>query len=172
MPTVLQALGLLIGAVLSLCVWRSYFSPLSDLPGPFVASFTRFWHMRRILKGDQNLELIRLHDRHGHHVRVAPDEVSISHPDALRKVLLTPLRKGDWYKIVHFPDSRFRNPSEHFQSAGSPQKHLSLRVPARCNRLRRRKYREWHSDVSNRRNMQSITNSRNRQWVSPIRPPR
>lgn len=68
--------------------------------------------MRRIIKGDQNLELSRLHDKHGHFVRIAPNEVSISHPDAIRKVLLAPLRKGDWYKIVHFPDRRFKNPSE------------------------------------------------------------
>lgn len=67
-------------------------------------------HERRILKGDQNLELIRLHEKRGHFVRIAPNEVSVSHPDALKKILLTPLRKGDWYKIVHFPDRRYRNP--------------------------------------------------------------
>lgn len=65
--------------------------------------------MNRILKGDQNLELIRLHDELGHFVRVAPNEVSVSHPDALRSVLLKPLRKGDWYKMMHFPDRRFKN---------------------------------------------------------------
>ncbi|ROW09024.1 hypothetical protein VMCG_02856 [Cytospora schulzeri] len=108
-PTVLQVTGLLVVAILSLLVRRRYFSPLSDIPGPFIASLTRLWHMNRILKGDQNLKLIRLHDEHGHFVRVAPDEVSVSHPDALRKILLTPLRKGDWYKIVHFPDRRFKN---------------------------------------------------------------
>ncbi|KUI71583.1 Pisatin demethylase [Cytospora mali] len=105
----LKATGLLFVAVLTLFMWPRYFSPLSDIPGPFVASFTRLWHMNRILKGDQNLELIRLHDEFGHFVRIAPNEVSVSHPDALRKILLTPLRKGDWYKIVHFPDRRFKN---------------------------------------------------------------
>lgn len=54
----------LVGLV-SLIVWRRYFSPISDVPGPFVASFTRLWHMQRILKGDQNLELIRLHEENG-----------------------------------------------------------------------------------------------------------
>lgn len=65
--------------------------------------------MQRILKGDQNLELIRLHDKHGkllcatedtdayqflgHFVRVSYDEVSVSHPDAIRKILLAPLHK-------------------------------------------------------------------------------
>lgn len=109
-PTSLLALAVI--AVFSICVWRRYFvSSLREIPGPFVASFTRLWHMHHIVKGDQNLELIRLHDQHGHFVRIAPDEVSTSHPDALKAVLLSPLPKGSWYKIVHFPDRRFRNPS-------------------------------------------------------------
>lgn len=62
----LQATGLAVLAVLTLCVWRRYFAPLRDVPGPFFASVIRLWHMRRIVKEDQNLELIRLHDRHGH----------------------------------------------------------------------------------------------------------
>ena len=52
-------------ALSSLLLWRRYFAPISDIPGPFAASFTRLWHMHRILKGDQNLELIRLHAKHG-----------------------------------------------------------------------------------------------------------
>lgn len=51
--------------LLTLLLWRRYLSPLSDIPGPYAASFTRLWHMNRILKGDQSSELIRLHDRHG-----------------------------------------------------------------------------------------------------------
>lgn len=105
-----EVVVLLLVAILSTLFWRRYLSPLRDIPGPLAASLTRLWHMRRILRGDQNLELIRLHEKHGHFVRIAPDEVSVSHPDAFRKILLAPLRKGDWYKIVHFPDRRFRNP--------------------------------------------------------------
>lgn len=60
-----QLAGLFAVAVLTLCIWRRYLSPISDIPGPFAASFTRLWHIHRILKGDQNLELIRLHNQHG-----------------------------------------------------------------------------------------------------------
>jgi hypothetical protein len=70
-----QIAGLLAVALVTLCVWRRYFSPISDIPGPFVASFTRLWHIQRILKGDQNLELIRLHDEHG----VSPFPPELSH---------------------------------------------------------------------------------------------
>ncbi|OAX83728.1 hypothetical protein ACJ72_01908 [Emergomyces africanus] len=105
-----QLVGLLLVAVLTICIWRRYFSPISDIPGPFSASFTRLWHIRRILKGDQNLELIRLHNEHGHFVRVAPNEVSVSHPDAIRKILGATLHKDSWYKVIAFPDGRFENP--------------------------------------------------------------
>lgn len=89
-----QGAGLLLVAALSILFWRRYLSPLRNIPGPFAASPTRLWHMKRVLKGDQNLELIRLREGHGHFVRIAPDEVSFSHPDALKKILLAPLRKG------------------------------------------------------------------------------
>ncbi|KAJ9144959.1 Benzoate 4-monooxygenase cytochrome P450 [Pleurostoma richardsiae] len=105
-----QAAGLVVFALLTICVWRRCFSPISDVPGPVVASCTRFWHIWHILKGDQNLESIRLHDKHGHFVRIAPNEVSVSHPDATKKVLSAPLHKGSWYKVVAFPDGRFVNP--------------------------------------------------------------
>ncbi|EER40302.1 benzoate 4-monooxygenase cytochrome P450 [Histoplasma capsulatum H143] len=117
-----QLAGLFAVAVLTLCIWRRYLSPISDIPGPFAASFTRLWHIHRILKGDQNLELIRLHNQHGHFVRVAPNEVSVSHPDAVRKILGTMLHKDKWYKIIAFPDGRFENP----MSATDPKVKLEL----------------------------------------------
>jgi len=60
-----QLARLVSAAILTLCVWRRFFSAISDIPGPFIASFTRVWHIHRILKGDQNLEFIRLHEKHG-----------------------------------------------------------------------------------------------------------
>lgn len=112
LPSASQALGALLVAVLTICFWRRYLSPLRDIPGPPLASVTRLWHLRRIIKGDQNIELSRLHDRLGHFVRIAPNEISVSHPDAIKKILLVQLHKGDWYKIIHFPDKRFKNPSK------------------------------------------------------------
>lgn len=49
-------------------------------------------------------------NRTGHFVRVAPNEVSVSHPEAVRKILGAPLHKGSWYKVIAFPDGRFENP--------------------------------------------------------------
>jgi hypothetical protein len=50
--------------LLAIALWRRYLSPIADVPGPFAASFTRQWHVNRILKGDQTLELSRLHEEH------------------------------------------------------------------------------------------------------------
>lgn len=61
-PSIVIELSL---AVISVLVYRRYLSPLSRIPGPFFASFSRFWHIRQILAGDQNTTLTRLHDQHG-----------------------------------------------------------------------------------------------------------
>jgi hypothetical protein len=46
-------------------VYRRYLNPVADIQGPFVATFTRLWHMYHILVGDQNLQLIALHEKLG-----------------------------------------------------------------------------------------------------------
>lgn len=61
---VVAAVQLIIGAV-SLLVWRRYFSPLSDLPGPFFASLSRLWYVKHILTGDHDIQLVDLHEKHG-----------------------------------------------------------------------------------------------------------
>lgn len=77
----------------SLTTWRRYFAPLSGVPGPFWASITRLWHAYHIFEGDHNTEIIRLHEQLGHFVRIAPNEVSVSHPAGPRLLLQANLRK-------------------------------------------------------------------------------
>lgn len=36
--------------------------------------------------------------------------MSVSHPDAIKKILLAPLHKGYWYKALAIPDYRFQTP--------------------------------------------------------------
>jgi hypothetical protein len=36
--------------------------------------------------------------------------VSVSHPEAIKKILLAQLTKGDWYKLMAIPDYRFQTP--------------------------------------------------------------
>jgi hypothetical protein len=44
---------------------RRYFSPVSHIPGPFLASVSRLWHLKQIYGGKQNLRLLEQHEKHG-----------------------------------------------------------------------------------------------------------
>ncbi|KAI0142065.1 cytochrome P450 [Pestalotiopsis sp. NC0098] len=109
-PSGLAIVTALLLLVVTVATWRRCFSPLSDLPGPFWASITRLWHVKIIIAGDQNLVLSRLHEKYGHFIRMAPGEVSVTHPDAVRKIFLNPLRKGMFYNISAIPDWRYQTP--------------------------------------------------------------
>ena len=119
-------LSLAIAVVLAVVIKRRYFSPLSDIPGPFLASFTRLWQAATMVKGDSLVVFYNLHQKHGPFVRVAPNEISVSHPDAPKQLLLTPLPKvrrsrrhgtsfrltatqSDWYRAGAVPDYRFQS---------------------------------------------------------------
>ncbi|KAK4195602.1 cytochrome P450 [Triangularia verruculosa] len=109
-PTWALILQLLLLTFLSVIIYRRLLHPLSRTPGPPLASISRLWHIYHIIKGDQNLRLVSLHKKHGHFVRLAHNEVSVSHPDAIKKILGAPLEKGPWYKMTAIPDYRFQSP--------------------------------------------------------------
>jgi hypothetical protein len=58
-------IALVTASLTVLLLWRRYQSPLADIPGPFLASFTRLWHIIRIFAGDINVRSIREHEKHG-----------------------------------------------------------------------------------------------------------
>lgn len=55
----------LLVLLVSWVVASKFLSPLRDIPGPTLASFSRLWHIIHIVRGDQNVELIALHDKLG-----------------------------------------------------------------------------------------------------------
>lgn len=103
-------LATVLVVLLTVAVRRRYLSTISDVPGPFLASITRLWHIVRILKGRVSQDTRELHQQYGPFVRIAPDEVSVSHPDAPRQLLLNTLPKGYWYEVAAVPDWRFQTP--------------------------------------------------------------
>ncbi|KAK8065400.1 hypothetical protein PG997_012147 [Apiospora hydei] len=102
-------LALVVPTLLVVLVCRRYWA-LRDVPGPSLAAFTRLWHARTIKNGTHARDITALHRRLGHFVRIAPDEVSVAHPDGPRKLLLEALRKGYWYETLTFPDSTYKTP--------------------------------------------------------------
>lgn len=51
--------------LLAVVLWRRYLSPISDIPGPALASVTRFWHVYYIWNGSQADKLVSLHEELG-----------------------------------------------------------------------------------------------------------
>ncbi|KAI3572087.1 cytochrome P450 [Fusarium oxysporum f. sp. albedinis] len=98
-PGFITELALLVFAI---AVHRRYFSNLSDIPGPFWASVTRLWHVWIILEGKQNVRLKALHRKHGQFVRIAPNEVSVCHPDGSTLLLRANLHKIKKALSKHF----------------------------------------------------------------------
>lgn len=65
-PDVLYSLaGLGFAWYLGSCIWYHYMSPISDIPGPFLASFSRLWLIRTLRNGRGASELVELHEKHG-----------------------------------------------------------------------------------------------------------
>ncbi|KAL4796252.1 cytochrome P450 [Aspergillus venezuelensis] len=90
-------------------LYRRYWSPIRDIPGPLFASFSSLWKVYHAWKGHSEEELIKLHKEHGYFVRVAENEVSVSHPDAVKQLLHTNIPKGTFYSVFSLPDYRYIN---------------------------------------------------------------
>ena len=54
-----------IAALVFVFYRRRYLSKLSDIPGPFIASFSVLWQVIHIIKGDIDRESSKLHDQYG-----------------------------------------------------------------------------------------------------------
>ena len=73
----------------ALVVYVGYYkiwSSLAGIPGPFFASLSRAWLVFHSLSGDMHRETVRLHEKHGSLVRIGPNQVSVTDPDAIRKI--------------------------------------------------------------------------------------
>ncbi len=58
-------LSIVLLIVVLIALRRRYLSPVSDIPGPFFATFSIFWKLRHIVKGHLEEETINLHKKHG-----------------------------------------------------------------------------------------------------------
>ncbi|OQV05442.1 hypothetical protein CLAIMM_10183 [Cladophialophora immunda] len=65
-------------------VYSLYFHHYADVPGPFWAKVSRLWLAGQVLKGNLDIAQRELHRQYGPIVRIAPNEVSISDPEAVK----------------------------------------------------------------------------------------
>lgn len=63
-------------------LYYAYATPLRDIPGPWLAKFTRLWLLKSINSREYQKINIELHQKYGPIVRLAPNEYSIDDPEA------------------------------------------------------------------------------------------
>ncbi|KAH7161064.1 cytochrome P450 [Dactylonectria macrodidyma] len=96
-------------------VWIIYarcFHPLAKYPGPFLASISRSWMMIQILRAKSEITQRELHAKLGPIVRIAPNEVAIADPEAIKAIYAvnSGFTKTDFYPpfrptFARYPDS-------------------------------------------------------------------
>ncbi|KIX01993.1 uncharacterized protein Z518_07932 [Rhinocladiella mackenziei CBS 650.93] len=102
---------LLAGFFLS--IWILYLAvsyirdPLRNIPGPFVARFTRLWYLNEVAGGHFEKTNIQLHRKYGSIVRIAPNYYSIDDTEAIKTIYGhgTSFVKGKWYIASGNPKS-------------------------------------------------------------------
>jgi hypothetical protein len=96
--------SLLAIVLLCLCLFAIYcrtLHPLANVPGPFTASFSRFWLIKHSHAGDMHRTMIAMHEKYGSLVRIGHNEVSISDPQTIKTVYGAGSKyaKSDWYSV-------------------------------------------------------------------------
>ncbi|KAF2008784.1 cytochrome P450 [Aaosphaeria arxii CBS 175.79] len=86
------------------------FASTRRIPGPFWARVSRFTELRWVLKGDSNMQYIRLHSKYGPVVRVGPNRYSFSNPADIKIIyeLGGKFTKTEFYKplLAEEPDKQ------------------------------------------------------------------
>ena len=80
-------------------IYCRFFHPLSDIPGPLLASFSRLWMGFSVIGGRAEYTQRELHKKYGPLVRIAPNEVAVSDPSAVRIIynIKSGFTKTDFY---------------------------------------------------------------------------
>jgi hypothetical protein len=76
----------IVGVVVARLVYLRYLHPYRDIPGPFLATISPLWRLRGALNGTLHTDITAAHRKYGKIFRIAPDEVSISDPEAIKTI--------------------------------------------------------------------------------------
>lgn len=80
--------GISLVWVLGYVVYMRFLHPLARYPGPFIASLTNLWKAYTMYQGRMEYIIHDLHEKHGAIVRIGPNDLVISHPDAVKQIYL------------------------------------------------------------------------------------
>jgi cytochrome P450 len=81
--------------ILTRAIQTRYFHPLSSIPGPFLASFSKFWIIYHAFGGNQHHVQIACHKKYGPLFRAGPNYVLVNDPSYIP--LIYKLDRADWF---------------------------------------------------------------------------
>lgn len=81
--------------------YNVFFHPLSSYPGPSLYGASRLPYLYHMARGDLTFKLLPLHEKYGPVVRIAPDELSFTHPDAWKDIYGH--RVGNNHNVLELP---------------------------------------------------------------------
>lgn len=87
---------------ISIIIYNVYFHPLAKYPGPKLMAATRVPYMRMIISGRFAQRTKALHEKYGHIVRIAPNELSFTDADAWKVIYGTRTGHGQKQKDLRF----------------------------------------------------------------------
>ncbi|KXT12738.1 hypothetical protein AC579_8915 [Pseudocercospora musae] len=106
---ILQTYWLLLLPALLLArfLYHRYASPLRHYPGPILASGSRAWKVWSVWSGHTEIDHIKVHEKYGAVVRIAPNELSFASPIAAKEVLSAGkgFHKTDFYAVFPPPEN-------------------------------------------------------------------
>jgi hypothetical protein len=71
-PVAAALFSLSLAILVAIFVKRCWFSSISDIPGPFLGSFSVLWQIWNSIKGHTEAETIALHRKHGWSIKGYP----------------------------------------------------------------------------------------------------
>ncbi|PLB43463.1 cytochrome P450 monooxygenase [Aspergillus steynii IBT 23096] len=123
---ILQGLALSVGLYwVGWVFYAKWLHPLARFPGPPLAAISRLWIVMHVARGHAESEQRRLHMRYGPVIRIAPNELAVSDPAAIKRIygIKSGFTKTDFYLPFRSPFARY---PDHF-TATDEKSHASRR---------------------------------------------
>ena len=76
----------IFGLALVYITYQRWFHPLSKYPGPFLASLTDLWKAYQMTQRRLPYKYAELHEKYGPVIRVGPNSLSFSDPNAIAPI--------------------------------------------------------------------------------------
>ncbi|OQE46305.1 hypothetical protein PENCOP_c001G00493 [Penicillium coprophilum] len=83
-------------------IYNVYFHPLSRFPGPLEHRVSRLAYVYRSVRGTLPFDMLKMHKKYGDIVRIAPDELAFSHPDAWQDIMGHQKGQAEFSKATWF----------------------------------------------------------------------